>query len=101
MERIEEKNQEVFIQISESFVGRAIRTDKFLYCIHAPNKNPWETKNSKEYEELYLYDIKKDPLELNNLINDVNYVEEKEKLSILLRKNIKKYENMECTIIKK
>lgn len=100
-QRIAENNKDVFIQISESFVGRAIRTDKFMYCVFAPNKNPWEDKNSDEYEELYLYDIEKDPLELNNLINDDNYLEEKEKLSVLLRKNIKKYENMECTIIKK
>lgn len=100
-QRIAENNKDVFIQISESFVGRAIRTDKFMYCVFAPNKNPWQDKNSDEYEELYLYDIEKDPLELNNLINDDNYLEEKEKLSVLLRKNIKKYENMECTIIKK
>lgn len=64
---------EVFIQISESRVGRALRTNKYLYAVTAPNKNGGEYAGSDLYVEDFLYDLEKDPYELTNLVSDPNY----------------------------
>ncbi|WP_270940457.1 sulfatase-like hydrolase/transferase [Romboutsia lituseburensis] len=81
------KRDDIFIQISESYVGRAIRTKKYKYCIIDYTKNPYKDKDSNEYTECYLYDLEKDPLEKNNLIN----IKEYENIKIELRTKIKKY----------
>jgi len=65
--------QEVYIQISESFVGRAIRTDRYTYCAHAPDKHPWNDSGSDEYRDRRLYDNEKDPYQKENLIGDPEY----------------------------
>ena len=57
-----------FIQISESQVGRAIRTGRWKYCVNAPNLGGKEAAGSDVYEEQYLYDLETDPYELQNLI---------------------------------
>lgn len=98
-EKLKGETNRVFIQVSESFVGRAIRTERFLYFISAPDKNPWKDKNSLEYEETYLYDLEKDPLQLNNLINDESYKEIKEELKKLILADIFKYEGIEGSVI--
>ncbi|MDH2926695.1 sulfatase-like hydrolase/transferase [Lonepinella koalarum] len=75
---------EVFAQISESRVGRCIRTEKYLYSVFAPNKNGGEYAASDVYQEDFLYDLEKDPYELTNLVKDPNYetarIELREKL---------------------
>lgn len=58
----------VFIQISESQVGRAVRTQRWKYGVTAPDKDPHADACSKRYEEEFLYDLKHDPYELVNLI---------------------------------
>lgn len=89
----------VFIQISESIVGRAIRTDKFKYCVFDPSKNPWKDSYSDNYTPLYLYDLEKDPLETTNLINDSEYTNILKILNKEITKQIFKYENKVCNII--
>lgn len=64
---------EIYIQISESMVGRAIRTDRYKYIIHAPHKKPFEDNGSEIYVEGWLYDLLNDPLEEHNLIEDSAY----------------------------
>lgn len=59
--------EEVFVQISESQVGRAIRTERWLYCVDAPDKNGSVDSESDRYVEQYLYDLHADPHELTNL----------------------------------
>nr|BBH90023.1 hypothetical protein KTC_47740 [Thermosporothrix sp. COM3] len=59
--------EEVFIQISESQVGRAIRTRNWKYGVNAPDKNGWDDSGSTHYVEQYLYDLEADPYELRNL----------------------------------
>jgi uncharacterized sulfatase len=75
------KRDNVFIQISESQVGRAIRTEKYKYSIRALG-NGLTKANSKVYYEDYLYDLENDPYEKMNLANDKNFKE--------IRKNLAK-----------
>lgn len=64
---------EVFIQISESQVGRAIRTERWKYSVYAPDKHGGEDMDSETYVEQYLYDLAADPHERNNLVRDSAY----------------------------
>ena len=67
---IDDWPDDVFIQISESQVGRAIRTSRWKYGVTAPHKNGNRDAASGVYEEQYLYDLENDPDELLNLIGD-------------------------------
>ena len=58
--------REVFIQISESQVGRAIRTRRWLYAVSAPEKDGWNDSGSDHYIESELYDLLADPHQLDN-----------------------------------
>ena len=91
---------EIFIQISESQVGRSLRTKKWKYCVDSPSSNPWNDKNSKSYVEQYLYNLEADPYELNNLIG----IKEFDSVTKILRKKlinyIKKHENITSNIKK-
>ena len=59
--------EEIFVQISESQVGRAIRTRRWKYCVVAPEADPNEDPFAERYVEDGLYDLKTDPYELHNL----------------------------------
>ena len=59
---------EVFVQISESQVGRAVRTQRWKYSVVAKDKVGWQDKDSDHYTEEILYDLLADPYELTNLI---------------------------------
>ncbi|WP_230986717.1 sulfatase-like hydrolase/transferase [Cohnella fermenti] len=58
---------EVFVQISESQVGRAIRTKRWKYSVSAPGRDPIADSGADRYEEEFLYDLTADPYELTNL----------------------------------
>jgi arylsulfatase A-like enzyme len=60
--------EDVFVQISEAQVGRAVRTRRWKYGVHAPDRNGGRDMESERYEEEYLYDLLADPYELTNLI---------------------------------
>lgn len=66
--KMQDWNNEILVQISESQVGRALRTERWKYCVVAPDKDGVIHSNSELYEEAFLYDLHADPYELTNLI---------------------------------
>ena len=72
-----DRRNEVFSQISESRVGRCLRTENYAYSVYAPGINGGAQPDSDLYAEDFLYDLKKDPYELRNLIEDPDYREVK------------------------
>ncbi len=61
---------DVFVQISESHVGRAIRTHRWTYSVRAPELSGVDYPDSDLYAEDYLYDNLADPHQKNNLVAD-------------------------------
>lgn len=60
---------EAFVQVSESQVGRALRTQRWKYSIVAPEQDGNKVPGAEEYTEEFLYDLTVDPYELRNLIH--------------------------------
>ena len=60
--------EEVLVQISESQVGRAVRTRRWKYGVVAPERDGQRDASSSRYEEQVLYDLEADPYELSNLV---------------------------------
>ncbi len=83
---VEDWREEVFLQISESQVGRAIRTDRWKYSVQAPHKNGADDPTSTVYVEDFLYDLENDPYEKNNLAEDADYVEIRKDLANRLKR---------------
>ncbi len=71
---------EVFVQISESQVGRAIRTQRWKYSVSAPDKVATVDAGSDHYIEEFLYDLEADPYELTNLIGFQSHREVSDRL---------------------
>lgn len=66
---------EVFVQISESMVGRAIRSERWTYCATAPGLDGSAVPGSGRYVESHLYDTYADPHQLVNLVGRRQYAE--------------------------
>lgn len=64
----------VFIQISESQVGRAIRTKEWKYSV-AADADGWEYSGADVYYEEFLYHLTEDPYEMHNLVQEPAYEE--------------------------
>jgi arylsulfatase A-like enzyme len=73
-ERVD-RPEDVFVQISESEVGRALRTRRWKYSVYAPDRHPWDDSSSQVYEERYLYNLAADPHERVNLIGRKDHAE--------------------------
>lgn len=78
---------DVFIQISESQVGRAVRTSRWKYSVSAPSRDALLESASDRYIEEFLYDLEADPHELNNLIG----YESHQEVSVILRERLLRY----------
>ena len=64
---------EIFAQISESRVGRCIRSARYTYSVYAPGVNGGEAAAADLYADDFLYDMEKDPHQLNNVAADPAY----------------------------
>ena len=71
---------EVFAQISESRVGRCIRTARYTYSVYAPGVNGGAAAASDRYADDFLYDMERDPHQLNNVVASPAYTQVKEEL---------------------
>ena len=78
---------EAFIQYSESQVGRAIRSRRWLYAVTAPEKNGWNDPGSDTYVEAELYDLLADPHQLSNM---AGYESHREVCDVLRSRLIKR-----------
>lgn len=58
---------DVYVQISEAEVGRAVRTRRWKYGVSAPHADPHRDAGAGRYGEAHLYDLLADPYELDNL----------------------------------
>jgi len=97
--KLPERKNEIFAQISESRVGRCIRTPKYAYSVYAPGINGGAAAASDLYADDFLYDLEKDPYELTNLIHDPAYTEIKLDLRNRLLAWIKEAENATPEIV--
>ena len=75
-------HEEIFVQISESCVGRALRTPRWTYCVEAPITRPEERDlpDYPVYDEKYLYDLEADPDQRRNLAEDPAYAQVRSRL---------------------
>lgn len=85
--------QEIFAQISETQVGRCIRTHEWKYSVSARFEE--EGAGGKYpaadiYYEQFLYDLAEDPYERNNLVSDPHYGEVRAELRETLKRRLAK-----------
>ncbi|RKI67474.1 arylsulfatase [bacterium 1xD42-67] len=71
---------EIFAQISESRVGRCIRTARYTYSVYAPGVNGGEAAAADVYADDFLYDMERDPHQLDNVVADPAYAQVKAEL---------------------
>lgn len=79
--------EDVFMQISESEIGRALRTRQYTYCVRADGSG-WKIPSAEVYYEEYFYDNLADPHQRNNLVASPEHREIRASLAELLRKRI-------------
>ncbi len=77
----------VFVQISESQVGRAVRTKSWKYSARAIGSG-WHKPKAIHYFDDFLYDLKNDPCEKNNLVNNENYAKIIQQMRTLLAREM-------------
>lgn len=91
-------HESVFMQISESQIGRAVRTDRWKYSVSAKNE---DKAFADRYYEDFLYDLQNDPHERNNLIENPAYAQTKKELKEILLEHMKKAGEPVLEIIEK
>lgn len=85
-----EPDDGVLIQISESEVGRALRTSRWKYHVSAPDIE--DQPGSNHYRERALFDLDADPYELDDLLDSANH---RDTAAVLRRQLIDKIQAIE------
>jgi arylsulfatase A-like enzyme len=86
--------EEVFAQISESQVGRCVRTRRWKYSVRAPDSHfdcerpGWNRAASDLYVEDFLYDLEADSHERDNLVRDPTLAEVRAELAARLKRRM-------------
>jgi len=94
------EEEAVFIQISESCIGRALRTRRWTYCVEAPvGSTCANAPHSDRYRETCLYDNEQDPDQLNNRIDNPAYRDMREALRAKLLDRIFEAERLKPEIL--
>lgn len=94
--------EDVFVQISESQIGRALRTPTHTYAVAAPGHNPFAAHRSPDaatYVETHLYDNVQDPHQLVNLVRDPTTAQLRRGLGTRLVERIRQVEDTEPDIV--
>ncbi|MEN6404694.1 MAG: sulfatase/phosphatase domain-containing protein [Armatimonadia bacterium] len=79
---------DIFAQISESQVGRCLRTKKWKYSVRAPQSHPWNVPDSDVYIDDFLYDLENDPHERENLVASPAHKEVRSQLAARLQQRL-------------
>jgi arylsulfatase A-like enzyme len=82
---------DVFIQISESQTGRAVRTHRWKYSVSSADTS---AAAADTYKEEFLYDLHYDPYELCNLIHAQSHAKVREVMRQRLLKYIQRIEGV-------
>ncbi|WP_136689491.1 sulfatase-like hydrolase/transferase [Halorhabdus amylolytica] len=94
---IPDEDGAAFIQISESQIGRALRTERWKYAVAAPTMTGWQggsgEQSSDVYVERYLYDLQRDPGETVNLVGRPDHRDIADDLQNRLLAHIREVEN--------
>ncbi|TWD79461.1 arylsulfatase A-like enzyme [Kribbella amoyensis] len=86
----------VLIQVSETEVGRALRTERWKYHVLAPDAG--DEPAADRYVERALYDLAADPYELDNVIDSQGHQEIAAELRARLVRRIEQVEHRTVTI---
>ncbi|MBS1837907.1 MAG: sulfatase-like hydrolase/transferase [Actinobacteria bacterium] len=92
---------DVLVQISESQIGRALRTDRHTFAAKAPTRSPvagHRRPMSDRYVGTHLYDNRADPHQLRNLIKDPASASLARELGFRLADRIEQVEGARPTI---
>lgn len=98
-ETIDNWREEIFIQISEAQVGRAICNGQYKYSVSDPELDGVRDMRSFHYKEEFLYDLLTDPDENHNLILKPEYETVRSDLRKRLIENIERYERYTPEIV--
>ena len=90
---------EIFFQISESCVGRGVRTQRWKYAVEAPEADPFEVPSVQRYVESHLYDLDYDPYELANLVDYASHAGVRAVLREKLLEHIARVESEQPEIV--
>lgn len=84
--KIDDWSNEVLIQVSETMVGRAIRTERWKYCAVAPAGQGGQDSASDQYTDYQMYDLFADPHEQVNLVGRTEYKDQATEVRERLKK---------------
>jgi arylsulfatase A-like enzyme len=93
---------DVLIQISESQIGRALRTRTHTYAVKAPTRNPLAAHrrpHADRYVETHLYDNIRDPHQRTNLAGDRAFADLRRQLAETLARRIGEVEGVKPSIV--